>query len=477
MKKFILLTVFFIYNAIYTQNIDWGKYAKDHNPSTKNELSLYFKKEISKNLLKKTAYFRGKNNIILSFNINNEDKPYNINVSTFGSNELRDKIKSAFKKYPLEKLNLNKLDRKNRYSLQIISKKGTKNIFNCSSNIMIETPTICKNCEDFEDFEDIETCLEIEVKKHIYNTFDFSKITEEDVYIYCQYKIKNDGSLSIKNTKKAPKYIDEIKKGLSTFSKIETQSTFNNKLINPFYNLSIDYKKSKKPIYKDSKIVFNNTFKPSTNNEFSKYLSTKLSSEIIEKGNLNRINNSLKIYFELNNTEIPFNITTNSRSTSLENEIISAFKKYPIKAFNITDKSKFNRYSLQILSFNNNQTVISTNTLISYLRPPVFPGCENSSSIKDVKKCFSKGIQQHFVEKFDASLPNKLGLSKGRKRIFIGFKIDKEGDIVNIKVRAPHIVIKNEVIRVMKQLPKVSPGAERGKNVNIKYSIPFTIVI
>ena len=42
----------------------------------------------------------------------------------------------------------------------------------------------------------------------------------------------------------------------------------------------------------------------------------------------------------------------------------------------------------------------------------------------------------HFVLKFDVSLPNKLGLTKGKKRIFISFKTDRNDDI--IKVKAPH---------------------------------------
>jgi protein TonB len=83
----------------------------------------------------------------------------------------------------------------------------------------------------------------------------------------------------------------------------------------------------------------------------------------------------------------------------------------------------------------------------------------------------------HFIKKFDASLPNKLGLSKGRKRIFISFKIDKNGDIIDVKVKAPHPTIIDEVKKVMYLLPKIIPGKQTGKNVNVKYSIPFTLFI
>ncbi|KGL64145.1 hypothetical protein [Polaribacter sp. Hel1_85] len=477
MKKIILITILILYNSLNAQDISWRVKAKGHNPNPKNELSKYFKKEIPKKLLNKAGYQRGKNNIILSFKINTENIPYNINVSTFGSNELYNKLKTAFKKYPLEKLNLNELDKKNRYSLQIITKKGNKNIFNCSTKVMVETPAICENCKDLQNFEDLEKCLNIEVKKHFYNTFNSSKITEDETNIFFQYYIKPDGSIGLKTTKKVSKYLDEIKRSLSTFSGIITPSYFNNVLNKPFYSLSIPFKKGEKFIYEDSQIKFNLFSKPTIDNDFSNYLAEKLTKEDINKARLNRINHSLRINFELDKDYNPFNITTNSRSYQLEKEIINAFIDYPIEKLNFFNRKKFNRYNLQILSFKDNQSVINTSTKVSYIRAPIFPGCENSSSIKDLKKCFSLGVQKHFMQKFDADLPKKLGLSKGRKRVFIGFKIDKSGEIVDIKVKAPHIVIKNEVIKVMEQLPKVIAGVQIGKNVNIKYSIPFTLII
>lgn len=106
---------------------------------------------------------------------------------------------------------------------------------------------------------------------------------------------------------------------------------------------------------------------------------------------------------------------------------------------------------------------------------PVFPGCRGNKA--KLKKCFSKMVQKHFVRKFNTDLPNELGLSPGRKRVFIGFKIDKRGNVVNIQVRAPHPKIKKEVIKVMKKLPKMKPGRQRGKAVGVKYSIPFTLLV
>ncbi len=106
---------------------------------------------------------------------------------------------------------------------------------------------------------------------------------------------------------------------------------------------------------------------------------------------------------------------------------------------------------------------------------PVFPGC--SGNKQELKDCFSRMVQKHFLRKFDADLPNELGLSAGRKRVFIGFKIDKQGRIVDVQARGPHPKIESEVISVMNKLPTMKPGKQRGKPVGVKYSIPFTLIV
>ena len=106
---------------------------------------------------------------------------------------------------------------------------------------------------------------------------------------------------------------------------------------------------------------------------------------------------------------------------------------------------------------------------------PTYPGCSGNN--QERKDCFSRMVQKHFGKKFNADLPNELGLSTGKKRVFIGFKIDKNGNVVDIQTRAPHPKIKDEVEKVMSQLPKMKPGKQRGKPVGVKYSIPFTLIV
>jgi protein TonB len=106
---------------------------------------------------------------------------------------------------------------------------------------------------------------------------------------------------------------------------------------------------------------------------------------------------------------------------------------------------------------------------------PTFPGCTGDNEQR--KTCFSEMVQKHFIKKFDADLPNELGLSPGKKKVYIGFKIDKNGNVVDVQTKAPHPRIKDEVEKVMAQLPKMKPGKQRGKAVGVKYSIPFTLIV
>ena len=105
-------------------------------------------------------------------------------------------------------------------------------------------------------------------------------------------------------------------------------------------------------------------------------------------------------------------------------------------------------------------------------KAPTFPGCETGD-----KQCFSKMVQKHFVKNFNSKLPNQLGLEAGKKRIFIGFKVNKEGKVVDVKVRAPHPKIKDEVLSVMNSLPNMIPGENNGVKVGVKYSIPFVVLV
>ena len=102
---------------------------------------------------------------------------------------------------------------------------------------------------------------------------------------------------------------------------------------------------------------------------------------------------------------------------------------------------------------------------------PIFPGCESGNNAAK-RDCMSEKIAQFVNRKFNTELASDLGLS-GRQRINVIFKIDKTGNVVGIRARAPHPGLEKEAVRVIGLLPKMKPGKQRGKPVNVPYSLPI----
>jgi protein TonB len=102
---------------------------------------------------------------------------------------------------------------------------------------------------------------------------------------------------------------------------------------------------------------------------------------------------------------------------------------------------------------------------------PVYPGCKGNKA--KLRACLQEKIQKLVMKKFNSELASDLGLSPGVKRIFVMFKIDKNGNITDVQARAPHVKLQQEAIRVVKLIPKMTPGKQRGRPVGVKYSLPI----
>ena len=107
---------------------------------------------------------------------------------------------------------------------------------------------------------------------------------------------------------------------------------------------------------------------------------------------------------------------------------------------------------------------------------PIYPGCEKKKNNAEKKKCMSEKVQKFVQKKFNTDLAGDLGLS-GRQRINVIFKIDKRGNVVGVRSRAPHPRLEKEAARVINMLPKMKPGRQRGKAVVVPYSLPITFQV
>ncbi|WP_439132556.1 energy transducer TonB [Polaribacter sp.] len=499
-KKYITIFTLFSILMVFSQSTKKFDYEKYSDPNPENQLSLFFKEHVSKKLLKTTTFFNKDNIVLLSFYVNQQGEPYKLNVSAKGTDEYYTAIKNTFKEYYKKYIGYDSLNIGNKYHLQIISKKGRKIIFNCSSKIIAEKPSICNECKDLDFYEDIKNCLNLAVKRYFYknanfnllnntyskndlnlkNTKDIDLFFNQEVDLKISFEINKDGKLINKKSGVPSFFTNEVNRLLSSFPLDITPSTLNNTFYPTKHSFQIKFKKGEKPVFKESNTDFLTFTKPSPSNDFSVYVKSKLTETDLQLANLNRLHNRLSIFFELDKNEQIINLKTNSRSDHLDKKIKQIFKNYPLENLNFLNKKGVHSYTLQVLSFKQDKVVVNTSSTLGYEKAPLFPGCENSKNLQEIKKCFSKNVQLHFSRKFNADLPNRLGLARGKLKVWIRFIIDKNGNATKIatKLSQPSPAIDVEVKRVMSLLPKMASVAEQnGKAVEVKCAIPFTLYI
>lgn len=107
---------------------------------------------------------------------------------------------------------------------------------------------------------------------------------------------------------------------------------------------------------------------------------------------------------------------------------------------------------------------------------PIFPGCEKYELNSERKKCLNDKMGRLVRKKFDTDIAVNYGLS-GVQRIFVEFKVDKSGEITDIKTRAPHPKLEEEALRLAHKIPKMEPGKMGTTPVNVIYNLPITFKV
>ncbi len=106
-------------------------------------------------------------------------------------------------------------------------------------------------------------------------------------------------------------------------------------------------------------------------------------------------------------------------------------------------------------------------------KAPVFPGCEGKKGIPLVK-CTSSKINNYIGNTINQDNLKGKNLPKGKQKFSIYFTITKKGSIADVSVQNEHKVLKDEVTRVVRSLPQMSPALFENVKVPINYRVTLT---
>ena len=101
---------------------------------------------------------------------------------------------------------------------------------------------------------------------------------------------------------------------------------------------------------------------------------------------------------------------------------------------------------------------------------PVFPGCEDAERKVSVD-CFNARMNEHIKKHF--KYPKKAQRRNIQGRVYVQFVIDKEGNVVDVDTKGADPILQTEARRIFSLLPKMKPGVQRGKPVNVRYAMPL----
>lgn len=124
--------------------------------------------------------------------------------------------------------------------------------------------------------------------------------------------------------------------------------------------------------------------------------------------------------------------------------------------------------------------IIDTWTPVGPITNEIFDIVEEMPTYQNLLTIKDKGKRKSETEKELLSHINKkvkypeMALATGIEgKVYVEFIVDTEGDITNVKIKkSVHEDLDAEAIRAVKSLPKMVPGKQLDKAVNVRYTIP-----
>ena len=153
----------------------------------------------------------------------------------------------------------------------------------------------------------------------------------------------------------------------------------------------------------------------------------------------------------------------------MKNTLLLCFTLFVINAFSQNKHTKDNAVILTTNDSLSGKTVGDIPFAIIE-EVPIYPGCEDIER-NERMDCFQEKMGEHINITFKYPLKARKKNIEGR--VLVLFVISKEGEITNIETRGGDPILQTEALRIVRLLPKMKPGMQKGKPVNVKYALPI----
>lgn len=108
----------------------------------------------------------------------------------------------------------------------------------------------------------------------------------------------------------------------------------------------------------------------------------------------------------------------------------------------------------------------------NFEKSPIFPECE-TKPIEDLKNCFNAKVNQFIYGNFE--IPTKVAQDNYDGEVKVLFEVSEAGEIRVVYTDAVYDELKEEAVRVFRDMPRVKPGTYNGKPTYFQYTIEIKI--
>lgn len=106
---------------------------------------------------------------------------------------------------------------------------------------------------------------------------------------------------------------------------------------------------------------------------------------------------------------------------------------------------------------------------------PLYQGCDAMMTNDEKRHCMRMKLFEFVNENLDSKFALKNNISEENIRISVLFKIDTEGNIIDVEARGRYPKLVEEAKRIVKAIPGIQkPGIQKGKPVIVHYTLPIT---